>query len=97
MDQTIYYNVEHHEAMGALVVIYFFLSGLGAGAFLTAAACRIFGGVKYAKVEKISAIAALYCSFPGCCASCSISVTHCVFSTCYSTSILPALRLGACG
>ncbi len=65
MDQVIYYNVEHHEAMGALVVVYFFLSGLGAGAFLTAAACRIFGGLKYAKVEKISAIAAPILLVPG--------------------------------
>ncbi len=65
MDQTIYYNVAHHEAMGVLVVIYFFLSGLGAGAFLTAAACRIFGGPSYAKIEKISAIAAPILLGPG--------------------------------
>ena len=65
MPQVIFYNVEHHEAMGALVVVYFFMSGLGAGAFLTAAACRIFGGLKYAKVEKISAIAAPILLIPG--------------------------------
>ncbi len=65
MDQVISYNVEHHEAMGALVVIYFFLSGLGAGAFLTAAGFRLFGGEKYAKVEKTAAIAAPLLLMPG--------------------------------
>jgi formate-dependent nitrite reductase membrane component NrfD len=65
MDQVIFYNVEHHEAMGALIVIYFFLSGLGAGAFLTAAGCRIFGGEKYSNVEKVAAIAAPLLMMPG--------------------------------
>ncbi len=65
MDQTIYYNVDHHEAMGVLVVFYFFLSGLSAGAFLTAGACRIVGGLKYAKIEKIAAIAAPILLAPG--------------------------------
>ncbi len=65
MDQVIFYDVEHHETKGALVVIYFFLSGLGSGAFLTAAACRIFGGLKYAKIEKIGAIAAPILLIPG--------------------------------
>ncbi len=65
MPQTIYYNVHHHEAMGVLVVVYFFLSGLGAGAFLCAAACRIFGGPQYAKIEKIAAIAAPILLGPG--------------------------------
>ncbi len=58
MDQVIFYNVEHHEAMGALIVIYFFLSGLGAGAFLTAAGLRLFGGERYVKIEKTAAIIA---------------------------------------
>ena len=57
MDQSILYNVPHHEAMGAMIVIYFFLSGLGAGAFLTAACLRLFGGPEYAKIEKTAAIA----------------------------------------
>jgi formate-dependent nitrite reductase membrane component NrfD len=65
MDQVIFYNVEHHEAMGALIVIYFFLSGLGAGAFLTAAGCRIFGGERYARIEKTAAIAAPLLLMPG--------------------------------
>ena len=65
MPQTIYFNVEHEGAMGALIVIYFFLSGLGAGAFLTAAACRIFGGLRYAKIEKIAAIAVPILLGPG--------------------------------
>ncbi len=65
MNQVIFYNVEHHEAMGSLIVIYFFLSGLGAGAFLTAAGCRIFGGEKYAKIEKVAAIAAPILLMPG--------------------------------
>ena len=60
-----FYNVHHHEAMGALVVIYFFLSGLGAGAFLTAAACRLFGGGRFAKIEKTAAIAAPLLLMPG--------------------------------
>lgn len=65
MDQTILYNVEHHEAMGLLIVAYFFLSGLGAGAFLTAAGCRLFGGEKFARVEKTAAIAAPLLLIPG--------------------------------
>ncbi len=65
MDQTIFYNVHHHEAMGTLIVIYFFLSGLGAGALLTAAACRLLGGEKYAKVERTAAIAAPILLIPG--------------------------------
>ncbi len=65
MDQVISYNIEHHEAMGALIVIYFFLSGLGAGAFLTAAGCRLFGGEKYVKIEKTAAIAAPLLLAPG--------------------------------
>lgn len=65
MPQTIYFNVEHEGAMGVLIVIYFFLSGLGAGAFLTAAACRIFGGPRYAKIEKIAAIAVPILLGPG--------------------------------
>ncbi len=58
MEQTIFYNVTHHEAMGLLIVAYFFLSGLGAGAFLTSAGCSLFGGEKYTKVAKIAAVAA---------------------------------------
>ena len=65
MDQTIFYNVHHHEAMGALIVIYFFLRGLSAGAFLTAACLRLFGGPEYAKIEKIAAIAAPLLLMPG--------------------------------
>jgi formate-dependent nitrite reductase membrane component NrfD len=65
MEQTIFYNVHHHEAMGLLIVVYFFLSGVGAGAFLTAAGCRIFGGPKYAKIEKTAAVAAPLLLIPG--------------------------------
>ena len=65
MDQTIIYNVAHHEVMGPLIVVYFFFSGLGAGAFLTAAALRLFGGEKYASVEKTAAIAAPLLLIPG--------------------------------
>ncbi len=65
MDQVVFYNVEHHEAMGVLIVVYFFLSGLGAGAFLTAAGLRLFGGEKYLKIEKTAAIAAPVLLMPG--------------------------------
>ncbi len=65
MDQVISYNIEHHEAMGVLIVIYFFLSGLGAGAFFTAASLRLFGGEKYVKIEKTAAIAAPLLLAPG--------------------------------
>ncbi len=65
MEQVIVYNVEHHEVMGVLIVIYFFLSGLGAGAFLTAAGLRLFGGEKYARIEKTAAIAAPLLLMPG--------------------------------
>ncbi len=65
MDQTTFYNVEHEGAMGFLIVVYFFLSGAAAGAFLTAAGCQIFGGEKYARVEKTAAIAAPLLLIPG--------------------------------
>ena len=66
MDQVVFYNIPDHEpAMGMFVVIYFFLSGLGAGAFLAAAGFRLFGGDKYAKVEKTAAIAAPLLLVPG--------------------------------
>jgi formate-dependent nitrite reductase membrane component NrfD len=65
MDQTIFYNVEHGEAMGALIVVYFFLSGLGSGAFLTATALRLFTGQKYERIEKTAAIAAPILLIPG--------------------------------
>ncbi len=65
MEPVVVYNVHHQEAMGILVVIYFFLSGLGAGVFLTAGALRIFGGPKYARIEKIAAIAAPILLAPG--------------------------------
>lgn len=65
MNQVIFYNVQHHEVMGPLIVVYFFLSGLGAGVFLTAAACRIFGGESYSKIEKTAAIAAPILLIPG--------------------------------
>ena len=65
MPQTIFYNVEHEPAMGVLVVVYFFLSGLGAGTFLTAAGCRIFGGERFAGSEKRAAIAAPILLAPG--------------------------------
>ncbi|MHC4462925.1 MAG: hypothetical protein ACYS30_16070 [Planctomycetota bacterium] len=51
--------------MGALIVIYCFLSGLGAGTFLTAAGLRIFGSEKYAKIEKNAAIDARLLLVPG--------------------------------
>jgi formate-dependent nitrite reductase membrane component NrfD len=65
MHQTLFYNVPHHETMGPLIVVYFFLSGLAAGTFLTAGACRLFGGGKYARVEKIGAIASPILLIPG--------------------------------
>ncbi len=65
MPQTVVYNVSHEEAMGVLVVVYFFLSGLSAGVFLTAASCRIFGKEAYAKIEKTAAIAAPILLGPG--------------------------------
>ncbi len=65
MPQTEFYNVHHLEAMGVLIVVYFFMSGLAAGTFLTVAACRIAGGPKYAKIEKIAAIATPILLGPG--------------------------------
>ncbi|HDZ20875.1 hypothetical protein LCGC14_0015230 [marine sediment metagenome] len=65
MPQVIFYDVNHHEAMGLLVVIYFFMSGLGAGAFLTGAAFQLFGGPNGAKIAKRAAIAAPILLIPG--------------------------------
>ncbi len=65
MATVTFYNVHHEEAMGVLIVVYFFLSGLGAGTFLTAAACRIFGGERFAKIERAAAIAVPILLAPG--------------------------------
>ncbi|MFQ6034414.1 MAG: NrfD/PsrC family molybdoenzyme membrane anchor subunit [Sedimentisphaerales bacterium] len=65
MEQVIYYNIHHHEAMGPLIVLYFFLSGLGAGAFLTAVGLQIFGSEKYEKIARTAAIAAPVMLIPG--------------------------------
>ncbi len=65
MPQVIFYDVNHHEAMGLLVVIYFFMSGLSAGAFLTGAAFQLFGGPKGDRIAKTAAIAAPILLAPG--------------------------------
>ncbi len=59
------YDIFHEPAMGSLIAIYFFLSGLGAGTFIVAALLRIFAGEGYEKIEKRAAIIAPICAIVG--------------------------------
>jgi molybdopterin-containing oxidoreductase family membrane subunit len=59
------YDVFHEPAMGSLIAIYFFLSGLGAGTFIVAALLRLFAGEGYEKIEKRAAIIAPICAMVG--------------------------------
>jgi len=54
----ILYNVEHQEAAGLLIAIYFYLTGISAGSFILSTLAYVFGQVKFKPIGKISVILA---------------------------------------
>ncbi|MFB6468652.1 NrfD/PsrC family molybdoenzyme membrane anchor subunit [Cytobacillus sp. Hz8] len=57
MDNITYlYNVNHHVYWGILIAIYFFYTGISAGAFLISSLGNVFGIKKYKMVEKTGVI-----------------------------------------
>lgn len=52
------YNVEHQEAAGLLIAIYFYLTGISAGSFILSTLAYVFGQVKYKPIGKIAVVLA---------------------------------------
>ena len=58
MQVQTFYNVFHEGAMGWIIVIYFFLTGISSGAFLLSVVCRVWAGERFDKVKRIGAFVA---------------------------------------
>jgi tetrathionate reductase subunit C len=54
----ILYNVEHHEAAGVLIAVYFYLTGISAGSFILSTLAYVFGQAKYKPIGKIAVVLA---------------------------------------
>ena len=54
----ILYNVEHHEAAGVLIAVYFYLTGISAGSFILSTLAYVFGQTKYRPIGKIAVVLA---------------------------------------
>jgi tetrathionate reductase subunit C len=54
----ILYNVEHQEAAGILIAIYFYLTGISAGSFILSTLAYVFGQAKFKPIGKIAVILA---------------------------------------
>ena len=54
----ILYNVEHREAAGVLIAIYFYLTGISAGSFILSTLAYVFGQAKYKPIGKIAVVLA---------------------------------------
>ena len=54
----ILYNVEHQEAAGVLIAVYFYLTGISAGSFILSTLAYVFGQVKFKPIGKISVVLA---------------------------------------
>ncbi|MGZ3514776.1 MAG: NrfD/PsrC family molybdoenzyme membrane anchor subunit [Thermodesulfobacteriota bacterium] len=52
------YNVDHHEAAGALISIYFYLTGISAGSFIVSTLAYVFGQTKFKPIGRIAVILA---------------------------------------
>ncbi|MGZ3535059.1 MAG: NrfD/PsrC family molybdoenzyme membrane anchor subunit [Thermodesulfobacteriota bacterium] len=52
------YNVDHHEAAGALIAIYFYLTGISAGSFIVSTLAYVFGQTKFKPIGRIAVILA---------------------------------------
>ena len=54
----ILYNVEHREAAGVLIALYFYLTGISAGSFIVSTLAYVFGQTKFKPIGKIAVILA---------------------------------------
>ena len=54
----ILYNVQHHEAAGVLIAVYFYLTGISAGSFILSTLAYVFGQEKYKPIGKIAVVLA---------------------------------------
>jgi tetrathionate reductase subunit C len=54
----ILYNVEHQEAAGVLIAIYFYLTGISAGSFILSTLAYVFGQSKFKPIGRIAVILA---------------------------------------
>jgi len=54
----ILYNVEHKEAAGVLITLYFYLTGISAGSFIVSTLAYVFGQTKFKPIGKIAVILA---------------------------------------
>ena len=50
----ILYNVEHQEAAGILIAVYFYLTGISAGSFILSTLAYVFGQTRYKPIGKIA-------------------------------------------
>lgn len=58
MDVSVLYNIFPQETFGALIAIYFYLTGLSAGSFVLSTLAYVFGVDKYKPIGKIGVILA---------------------------------------
>ena len=58
MDTSVLYNVSPQEAFGALIAVYFYLTGLSAGSFVLSTLAFVFGIEKYKPIGKIGVVLA---------------------------------------
>jgi len=54
----ILYNVEHQEAAGIFIAIYFYLTGISAGSFIVSTLAYVFGQTKFKPIGRIAVILA---------------------------------------
>jgi len=54
----ILYNVGHQEAAGALIAIYFYLTGISAGSFIVSTLAYVFGQTKFKPIGRIAVVLA---------------------------------------
>ncbi len=52
------YNVQHKEAAGVLIAIYFYLTGISAGSFIVSTLAYVFGQTKFKPIGRIAVILA---------------------------------------
>ncbi len=54
----ILYNVQHKEAAGVLIAVYFYLTGISAGSFIVSTLAYVFGQTKFKPIGRIAVILA---------------------------------------
>jgi len=60
MDISVFYNVFSQESFGALIAIYFYLTGLSAGSFVLSTLAYVFGMERFKPIGKIGVILAAF-------------------------------------